>query len=82
MLQDNRGNVYLTLDIFANPLNDDWGKVYDLEFPQQILFDYDVNDAGQYVYYEPFGGLNTDNYKRFQAAESTWRVKLGLKYDF
>ena len=82
LLPENRGIVYLTVDNFANLLNDDWGKVYDLQFPQQILFDYDVNDAGQYVYYEPFGGLNTDNYKRFQAAESTWRVKLGLKYDF
>jgi len=81
-LPEHRGVVYLTIDNFANLLNDDWGKVYDLEFPQRILYDYDVNDDGQYVYYEPFGGLNTDNYSRFQVEESTWRVKLGLKYNF
>ena len=82
LMPEHRGVVYLTIDNFANLLNDDWGKVYDLEFPQQILFDYDVNENGQYVYHEPFGGLNTANYERFQAEESTWRVKLGLKYNF
>ncbi|WP_299946670.1 TonB-dependent receptor [uncultured Microbulbifer sp.] len=81
-LSEHRSVIYLTIDNFANLLNDDWGKVYDLEFPQQILFDYDVNESGQYIYYEPFGGLNTDNYERFQVEQSTWRVKLGLKYTF
>ncbi|WKD48133.1 TonB-dependent receptor [Microbulbifer spongiae] len=81
-LPGHRGMIYLTIDNFANLLNDDWGKVYDLEFPQQILFDYDVNENGQYIYYEPFGGLNTNNFERFQVEQSTWRVKLGLKYTF
>ncbi|MFV8782597.1 TonB-dependent receptor [Microbulbifer sp. SA54] len=78
----HRGLVYFTIDNFANLLNNDWGKVYDIQYPQQILFDYDVNPDGQYVYSEPFGGGNTANFSRFQAAESTWRVKLGLKYNF
>ncbi|MCW8125990.1 TonB-dependent receptor [Microbulbifer halophilus] len=82
LLPDHRGLVYFTVDNFANLLNDDWGKVYDLEYPQQKLFDYDLNAEGQYVYDEPYGGLNSDNYSRFQTAESTWRVKLGLKYNF
>ncbi|WP_078086075.1 TonB-dependent receptor [Microbulbifer mangrovi] len=81
-MPEHRGLVYLTVDNFANLLNDDWGKVYDLEFPQQRLFDYDVNDQGQYVYGEPYGGLNTDNYSRFRTEQSAWRVKLGLKYNF
>ena len=80
--EEHRGLVYFTVDNFANLLNDDWGKVYDIQYPQQYLFAYDVNDAGQYVYDEPFGGLNTKNYDRFQAEESTWRVKVGLKYQF
>ncbi|MCK7596745.1 TonB-dependent receptor [Microbulbifer sp. CAU 1566] len=81
-MPEHRGLVYLTVDNFANLLNDDWGKVYDLEFPQQKLFDFTVNENGQYIYNEPFGGLNSKSYARFQTAESTWRVKLGLKYDF
>ena len=82
LMPEHRGLVYFTVDNFANLLNDDWGKVYDIQYPQQYLFAYDVNDAGQYVYDEPFGGLNTKNYDRFQAEESTWRVKVGLKYQF
>ncbi|WP_406827706.1 TonB-dependent receptor domain-containing protein [Microbulbifer sp. ARAS458-1] len=81
-MPEHRGLVYLTIDNFANLLNDDWGKVYDLEFPQNKLFDFEVNEDGQYVYDEPFGGFDSRNYSRFEAAESTWRVKLGLKYNF
>ena len=81
-MPEHRGLVYFTIDNFANLLNDDWGKVYDIQYPQQYLFAYGVNDEGQYVYDEPFGGFNTRNYDRFQAEESTWRVKLGLKYQF
>ncbi|WP_299592794.1 TonB-dependent receptor [uncultured Microbulbifer sp.] len=81
-MPEHRGLVYFTVDNFANLLNDDWGKVYDSQYPQRYLFQYDVNDEGQYVYDEPYAGLNTKNYDRFQADESTWRVKLGLKYQF
>ena len=81
-MAEHRGLVYLTVDNFANLLNDDWGKVYDIQYPQQALFGFDINDSGQYVYEEPHPALNTRNYSRFQAAESTWRVKLGLKYNF
>lgn len=81
-MPEHRGMVYLTVDNFANLLNDDWGKVYDLSYSQQILFDYDINDQGQYVYHAPFDGVNSKNYSRFQAADSTWQVKLGLRYDF
>lgn len=81
-MPEHRGLVYFTIDNFANLLNDDWGKVYNQSFPQQVLFDYDVNDAGQYVYSEPFGGANSKSYDSFEAAESTWRVKMGLKYNF
>ncbi|MFD1217658.1 TonB-dependent receptor [Microbulbifer celer] len=81
-MPEHRGLVYLTIDNFANLLNEDWGKVYDLSYPQQPLFDYDVNEDGQYVYQEPYNGGSTKNFSRFQTAESTWRVKLGLKYNF
>ncbi|MBY6212404.1 TonB-dependent receptor [Microbulbifer agarilyticus] len=81
-MAEHRGLVYLTIDNFANLLNEDWGKVYDIQYPQQKLFAFDINDQGQYVYDEPFGGLESRNFSRFEAAESTWRVKLGLKYDF
>lgn len=81
-VEGHKGKVYLTVSNFANLLNDDWGKVYRMRFPQQILFDYDVNDQGQYIYQERFGGTNTANYNTFDVSESTWRLKVGVKYTF
>lgn len=81
-MEGHKGKLYFTIDNFANLLNDDWGKVYRMEFPQQILFDYDVNDQGQYRLYEAFGGTDTRNYDTFEATYSTWRIKVGVKYTF
>lgn len=81
-VEGHKGRIYLNIDNFANLLNDDWGKVYEMSFPQQILFDYDVNDAGQYVYQEAFGGTDTRNYDSFDEEQSTWRIKVGVKYTF
>ncbi|RDV24083.1 hypothetical protein DXV75_15965 [Alteromonas aestuariivivens] len=78
----HNGVVYFTIDNFANLLNDDWGKVYDMNFPQQKLFAYDVNDQGQYVYEETFGGTSTKNYDNFEADDSVWRIKVGVRYVF
>ena len=53
-----------------------------MTYPQQILFDYDINDAGQYVYSEAYGGTDTSNYDSFDEEQSTWRIKVGVKYTF
>ena len=81
-VEGHKGRIYLNIDNFANLLNSDWGKVYDLSYPQQILFDYDINEAGQYVYSEAYGGTDTSNYNSFDEEQSTWRIKVGVKYSF
>ncbi|MFZ8198669.1 TonB-dependent receptor [Alteromonas portus] len=81
-VEGHKGRIYLNIDNFANLLNDDWGKVYEMTYPQQILFDYDVNEAGQYVYQEAYGGTDTRNYDSFDEEQSTWRIKVGVKYTF
>ncbi|GLR71149.1 TonB-dependent receptor [Agaribacter marinus] len=80
--EEHKGLVYFTIANFANFLNDDWGKFYDFRFPQQIIVDYDVNDAGQYVYQERFRGTDTRNFNQFNVEESAWRLKIGVKYTF
>lgn len=87
IIEGHKGKIYFSIDNFANLLNSDWGKVYDIQYPQNILFDYDVNDAGQYVYRTPYGktfGDTSDwkNYTRFHTAESAYRIKVGVKYSF
>lgn len=81
-MEGHKGLIYLNIDNFANLLNDDWGKTYDFRFPQQVLVDWDLNNAGQYVYSERFRGTNTDNYDQFRVEESTWRIKVGVRYSF
>ncbi|GGW92179.1 TonB-dependent receptor [Alteromonas halophila] len=81
-LEGHKGRLYFTIDNFANLLNDDWGKSYRMRFPQQILYDFDINDQGQYVLQEAFGGTDTRNYDEFDVSESTWRIKVGVRYTF
>ena len=81
-MDGHKATVYLNIDNFANLLNSDWGQVYDLRFPQQILMDWDLNDQGQYVYDERFGGTNTSNFDEFDVEASTWRIKVGVRYTF
>ena len=82
LIDGHKGQLYLIIDNFANLLNSDWGKSYRLSPSQQILFDFDINDSGQYVLSEPSGGSNTTNYNQFETEQSAWSVKVGVKYTF
>ncbi len=58
-------------------------RVYQLPFGQSSteLLDYSINDAGQYVYTT----ANIDENEtpaRFKDRESTWSMKIGVKYTF
>lgn len=81
-LEGHKGKIYFTIDNFANLLNDDWGKSYRMRFPQQILYDFDLNDQGQYQLYEAYGGTDTRNADTFDIDDSVWRIKVGVKYTF
>ncbi|MDO6477091.1 TonB-dependent receptor [Alteromonas sp. 1_MG-2023] len=81
-VEGHKGKFYLNIDNFANLLNDEWGQTYDLSYPQNLLYDYDINENGQYVYDEAFGGTNLSNFDSFDSIESTWRIKVGVKYIF
>ncbi len=81
-IDGHKGKFYLNIDNFANLLNDEWGQTYDLSYPQNLLYDYDINENGQYVYDEAYGGTNLSNFDSFDSIESTWRIKVGVKYIF
>lgn len=81
-MEGHKGKIYFTIDNLANLLNDDWGKSYRMNFPQQILYDFDLNDQGQYILQEAFGGTDTSNADTFDIDDSVWRIKVGVKYTF
>lgn len=79
----HKGMIYLTIDNLLNLIDSDKGQVRRMEFPQQILWDYDINPTtGQYQYDERFGGSVTSNWSEYIPEASTWRLKLGLRYSF
>ena len=81
-MEGHKGKIYFTIDNLANLLNDDWGKSYRMNFPQQILYDFDLNDQGQYILTEAYGGTDTSNADTFDIDDSVWRIKVGVKYTF
>ncbi len=82
LMAGHKGQLYFIIDNFANLLNSDWGKSYRMDSPQQVLFDFNINDKGQYVLSERAGGTNTKNYDQFEVEHSAWSVKVGVKYAF
>lgn len=82
LLEGHKGQLYFIIDNFANLLNDDWGQSYRMSSPTKTLFDFTVNDNGQYVLAESAGGSNTKNYDQFDVEQSAWSLKVGVKYSF
>jgi hypothetical protein len=82
LVAGHKGQLYFIIDNFANLLNDDWGKSYRISSRQQLLFDVDINENGQYVLAETRAGTNTQNFNQFRVEQSTWSLKVGVKYTF
>lgn len=82
LMAGHKGQLYFIIDNFANLLNSDWGKSYRMTSPQQVLFDFNINESGQYVLSERAGGTNTKNYNQFEVEQSAWSIKVGVKYAF
>ena len=79
----HKGTIYFTIDNLLNLLDSSKGQVRRMEFPQQTLWDYDVNaTTGQYQYDVRFNGTNTKNWTEYVPEESVWRLKLGVSYSF
>ena len=89
--EGHEGSVYLTIMNLANLIDKDSGKVYRMRFPQQQLFNWDLDPVtGQYIYLRRQGdsttgtNINTNvaNFSEFYPSASTWRIKVGVNYRF
>ncbi|WP_299074786.1 TonB-dependent receptor [uncultured Paraglaciecola sp.] len=78
----HKGSLYFIIDNVANLLNNDWGKAYTISSRQQLLFDVNINENGQYLLAETRAGTNTLHYNQFKVEQSTWSLKVGIKYKF
>jgi hypothetical protein len=77
-------HLYLDIENFANLLNDDWGRVEQVNFPFQFsaVDMVSLNTNGQYVYgsFDDFqDGINPEN---FVALPSVYKIQFGFKFEF
>jgi len=82
LVSGHKGHLYLIIDNFANLLNSDWGKSYRMGSSQQELFDFNINENGQYQLSEKIGSANASNFNQFEVEQSAWSIKVGVKYSF
>ena len=78
-MQGHKAKAFFVIDNLTNLLNDDWGVMYEANFPlaTQVVAA-SVNEQGQYVFNE---FTNREPQGR-RATPSLWRMKVGIEYKF
>lgn len=78
LMEGHKGTIYFVVDNFLNMIDRSQGKIYDSRFNTLRLYDVDsIDDQGRYV----IDRVRTDGYD-FNALQSAWRLKIGVRYDF
>lgn len=82
-LEGHKGLFYVDIKNALAIFDENAARVYQLPFGQSAteLLDYSINDAGQYVY-ESANISEGESPARFKDRESTWSMKIGVKYTF
>lgn len=82
-LEGHKGIFYIDIKNALAIFDEKSARVYQNPFgtTSSDLFDYTINDQGQYVY-ESNNIEQGDSPVRFQERESTWSAKIGIKYKF
>ncbi len=78
----HKGELFFNIRNLLNLLDSSKGEALRSRYGSKILVDYDIDDQGRYVYRAPYGGFDARNWDTFDAAKSTWNVKIGVRYKF
>lgn len=74
----HRGKITFIIDNLLNLIDSSQGRVFDSQFGSLRLYDVDnIDEQGRFV----IDQLRNDQF-RFDADDSTWRIKLGISYSF
>jgi hypothetical protein len=84
-MEGHRGIFYFTVDNLLNLVDSSKGKVYGNDFGTQELAEFTIDpDTRKYEYANPIS-MNDDGSfvsDKFYAEDSTWRIKVGVSYEF
>ena len=85
--EEDKASVFLIIENFGNFLNDDWGVLKEVSFPQnQGVVDADLLDNGtpndfsddQYL----FESFSAPRGASRASDASLWEIRIGVKYSF
>lgn len=82
-LEGHKGLFYIDIKNALAIFDEGSARVYQLPFGQSSsdILDYSINDAGQYVYEDANISVG-ESPVEFKDRESTWAMKIGVKYTF
>jgi hypothetical protein len=79
----HKGQVFFTIDNFANMLNEDWGVEKTVAYTSKAIYDFGGLDAdGKYILDKVYGGVDTRDYTGTNLNSSGWQMKIGVNYKF
>ena len=77
-MEGHKGKIYFVVDNLLNLIDSSAGKVVDNQYGTLRLYDVDsIDSEGRYV----IDRVRDDGH-RFNAEESAWKIKIGIRYDF
>ena len=82
-MEGHKGLFYVDIKNALAIFDEGAARVYQLPFGQSAteILDYSINDDGQYVY-DSANISEGESPARFKDRESTWSMKIGVKYTF
>ena len=81
-MDGHKGILYFSIRNLLNLIDSSSGKALRNQYGTNTLVDYDIDDQGRYEYSAPYGGFNNTSFNLFDAKNSAWSLKLGVKYKF
>jgi len=76
--EGHKGEIYFVVNNLLNLIDSSQGKVYTQDNDSREIIEMDIDQTtGQYIY-----GAQLDDDFNFEAQQSAYRVKIGIKYSF
>ena len=79
---DQKGEVFFNIRNLLNLIDNSKGQALRNQYGTATLVDYHIDAQGRYIYSTPYGGFNGSNWDQFDAEQSAWSVKMGVRYKF
>ena len=82
-VEGHKGEVFFSIRNLLNLIDSSKGQALRNQFGTQSLVDLGgIDDQGRYIYDDVFGGYDGNTYDTFDAKNSAWSLKVGVRYRF